>query len=160
MDDHAVFRCLDICAHFPEIFGHNLNTVGFFDTEFLCIPDNSGSFCKSCHNSDHRKFIDQSRNDGTFYCGSVKSGGADQKISSRLTFCGFVEKGDICPHGFAYTEDTVTGRVDPHIFQKDLAVGNKKASCDKISSGRDIARNQDLTSVKRRIWLDECSCSF
>ena len=42
MDDHAVFRCLDICAHFPEIFGHNLNTVGFFDTEFLCIPDNSG----------------------------------------------------------------------------------------------------------------------
>ena len=28
MDDHAVFRCLDICPHFPEIFGHNLNYFG------------------------------------------------------------------------------------------------------------------------------------
>ena len=160
MNDHAIFGFLDLCAHFPKIFRHNLDAVGLFDTKLLCIPDNSGSFCKSCHNGDHWKFIDQSRNDRAFYCGPVKRRGADQKIGSRFALCGFIEESDICSHGPAYTEDAVTGRVDPHIFQKDLTVGNKKTCCDKISCRRDISRNQDLTSVKRWVRFDGCCCSL
>ena len=160
VDDHAVVCCLDICSHFLKVLCHNLDTVGFFYTKLSSITDHSGSLCKSSHYSDHRKFVDQGRNDCPLYCGSVERRRADQKICGRLAFFCLVQQGDICPHGFAYTKNTVTGRISSDIFKKDLTVWNKKSGCDKVCGRRNIARNQDFPSVQRRIRFNRSCCSF
>ena len=84
--------------------------------------------------------------------GPVKRRGADQKIGSRFALCGFIEKSDICSHGPAYTKDAVTGRIDPHIFQKDLTVGNKKTCCDRIKGLRSRYLPEPGSHVRKEMW--------
>ena len=66
VDDHAVFRLFDISAHRTQVFDHDGDPVGFLYFQFGGVADHGGTFCKTCHHGDRRKFVDERRDDIPF----------------------------------------------------------------------------------------------
>ena len=76
-----------------------------------------GSLGIARHRSDHRKLVDESRDDRTLDRGSSQLTGADEQVGGRFAGGGvYIEKFDVRVHRLAYAQDAVAGRVDTDIF--------------------------------------------
>ena len=147
MDDHTVLCWLDICTHTAKSFGDDCNTVRFLYLQLCSIADHSGTLCKSSHYSNHRNLIDERGDNRALHCCTVKLTGADQQVCHRLSLLINIQKGDICTHGPAHLQDSISGRINPYIPEKDLAVWSEKPCCNKIGSRGNISRHLDLPGL-------------
>ena len=154
-DDHAVLCPLDITAHGPKFRNHDIQTVGFFDFQFLSVADYRGSLREGGQNGHHRQFVDQCRDQSALHRGAGKAAVAHQQIRARLSGgILHVFQGDIGPHGFADTQETVPGGIDPHIFDQQLRSGYQQGSGNKIGGRGDVSRHAQIGRCKLGIRPD------
>ncbi len=79
---------------------------------------------------------------------------APKEISSRLPFEIFVKKRNISSHGLTDLQNAGPGRIDSHVFQKNLAVWSEQPCCNKISGRRNISGYGDITGFQKRLRTD------
>ncbi len=77
-----------------------------------------------------------------------------KQVGGRLAVMVDIEKRDIAAHGLCHFQNTVSGRIDPHIADQDFRAGDKQSGGDKIGGGRDVAGNTYFLAVQSRIRGD------
>ena len=148
-DDHAIIGSGDMGTHGGKVLYHYVNTVRFFDFQLLSIFNDSSPLCKAGKSSDYRKFIDKSRNYGTAYGSSVKGTRTDKKICCGFSVSKiFIEKCDIGSHILTYPKKSVSGRVNSHIFNKNLGTWNNQSGGDEVSGRGNVTRYLDFLTIE------------
>ena len=157
VNDHAVVGLLNVHACLGQLGDHSGNAVGLLDLELLRVADNGLALSECSGYRDDRQLVDQTRDDSAADLHAVQLAVLDGQVAHRLGLIAEVRLGDVRAHVAQYIKNTRAGRVDAHVFNRQLTARNDRTGNEEERRGRNIARGPQMSTameILRRVERD------